>query len=178
MYLYYRHDNVGKIIYEEITADEQGKVTRQCHKPPTVTHCNGKEIWWNVPLNLPNKVEHNRPDIIVWDNVNKTCTIIEISSPLDTNVMDRTKWKKDLYMPLVAEMYRIYKHYKFEIVPIVVGGLGATPNNLLENLRSLSITGKRLKRTLRRLQKASLNRDSKNMQDLYENVNQVDTVYR
>ena len=36
MYLYYRHDNVGKIIYEEITADEQGKVTRQCRKPPTV----------------------------------------------------------------------------------------------------------------------------------------------
>ena len=80
MYLYYRHDNVGKSIYEEITADEQGKVTRQCRKPPTVTHCNGKEIWWNVPLNLPNKVEHNRPDIIVWDNVNKTCTIIEIST--------------------------------------------------------------------------------------------------
>ena len=52
-------------IYEEITADEQGKVTRQCRKPPTVTHCNGKEIWWNVPLNLPNKVEHNHPDIIV-----------------------------------------------------------------------------------------------------------------
>ena len=80
MYLYYRHDNVGKIIYEEITADEQGKVTRQCRKPPTVTHCNGKEIWWNVPLNLPNKVEHNRPEIIVWGNVNKTCTIIEIST--------------------------------------------------------------------------------------------------
>ena len=76
MYLYYRHDNVGKIIYEEITADEQGKVTRQCRKPPTVTHCNGKEIWYNVHLNLPNKVEHNWPDIIVWDNVNKTCTII------------------------------------------------------------------------------------------------------
>ena len=94
MYLYYRHDNVGKFIYEEITADEQVKVTRQCHKPPTVTHSNGKEIWWNVPLNLPNKVEHNRPDIIVWDNVNKTCTIIEISTPLDTNVTNRTKWKK------------------------------------------------------------------------------------
>ena len=147
MYLYYRHDNVGKIIYEEITADEQGKVTRQCRKPPTVTHCNGKEIWWNVPLNLPNKVEHNLPDIIEWDNVNKTCTIVEISTPLDTNVTDRTKWKKDLYMPLVAEMSRIYKHYKFEIVPIVVGALGAIPNSLLENLRSLSITGKRLKRT-------------------------------
>ena len=28
MYPYYRHDNVEKIIYEEITADEQGKVTR------------------------------------------------------------------------------------------------------------------------------------------------------
>ena len=145
MYLYYRHDNVGKIIYEEITADEQGKVTRQCRKPPTVTHCNGKEIWWNVPLNLPNKVEHNRPDIIEWDNVNKTCTILEISTPLDTNVTDRTKWKKDLYMPLVAEMSRIYKQYKFKIVPIVVGALGAIPNSLLENLRSLSITGKRLK---------------------------------
>ena len=79
-----------------------------------------------------------------------------MSTPLDTNVTDRTKWKKDLYMPLVAEMSRIYKHYKFEIVPIVVGALGAIPNNLLENLRSLSITGKRLKRTLRRLQKASL----------------------
>ena len=156
MYLYYRHDNVGRIIYEEITADKQGKVTRQYRKPPAVTHCDGKEIWWNVPLNLPNKVEHNCPDIIVWDNVNKTCTIIEISTPLDTNVTDRTKWKKDLYMPLVAEMSRIYKHYKFEIVPIVVGALETIPNNLLENLQSLSITGKRLKRTLRRLQKASL----------------------
>ena len=25
MHLYYRHDNVGKIIYEEITEDDQGK---------------------------------------------------------------------------------------------------------------------------------------------------------
>ena len=79
-------------------------------------------------------MEHNRPDIIEWDNVNKTCTIIEISTPLDMNVTDRTKWKKGLYMPLVAEMSRIYKHYKFEIVPIVVGALGAIPNSLLENL--------------------------------------------
>ena len=80
-------------------------------------------------------MEHNRPDMILWDNVNKTCTVIEISTPLDTSVTDRTKWKKDLYMPLLAEMSRIYKH-KFEIVPIVVEALGAIPNNLLENLQS------------------------------------------
>ena len=168
MYLYYRHDIVGKIIYEEITADEQGKVTRQCRKPPTVTHCNGKEIWWNVPLNLPNKAEHNCPDMILWDNVNKTCTIIEISTPPDTNVTDRTKWKKDLYMPLVAEMSRIYKHYKFEIVPIVVGALGAIPNSLLENFNWRKIKAN----TEKTAESISIsNGDSKNMQDLYENVN-------
>ena len=83
--------------------------------------------------------------MILWDNVGKKCTIIEISSPLDTNVTDRTEWKKDLYMPLVAELSRICKHYKFEIVPIVVGALGAILNNLLENLQSLNITEERSK---------------------------------
>ena len=78
--------------------------------------------------------------MILWDNVNKTCTIIEISTPLDTNVTDKTEWRKDLYMPLEAKMSRIYKHYKFEIVSIVVGALGAIPHNKLENLQSLSIT--------------------------------------
>ena len=33
-----------------------------------------------------------------------------------------------VYIPLVAELSKIYRSYKFEIVPIVVGTLGAVPD--------------------------------------------------
>ena len=63
-----------------------------------------------------------------------------------------------------------HKKYKFEIVPIVVGALGAIPNNLLENLQSQH-NWREVKANTEKIAESISNRDSENMQDFYENVN-------
>ena len=158
MYLYQRHDRVAKIVYEEIIYKDIDAENKRKHitKPPKVTKLGRKEIWWNAFINLPIKVEHNRPDITIWDHDSKVCTLVEVCAPLDTNVTIRTAWKEGLYIPLVCEMSRIYPGYRFEIVPIVIGALGAVPQSLNMSLRKLNIEEKRIRPVTRRIQKASL----------------------
>ena len=58
MYLHHRHDRVSKVIYEELVSqndNEKGKL-KHIDTLPTVTYIDGKEIWWNTPVKLPNKV--------------------------------------------------------------------------------------------------------------------------
>ena len=72
--------------------------------------------------------------------------------------------EKDLYMPLVAEMSRIYKQYKFEIVPIVVGALEAIPNNLAAGKFAKSQHNWRdIKANTEKTAESISNRNSKNM---------------
>ena len=158
IYLHHRHDRVAKVIYEELVSqndNEKGKL-KHIDTPPTVTHIDGKEIWWNTPVKLLNKVEHNRPDLIVWNTDAKLCTIVEVCIPLDTNVTLRSTWKEELYIPLISEMSRVYKNYTFEIIAIVIGVLGTVPSSLSVSIRRLKIGEKRFKPLLRRIQRAAL----------------------
>ena len=71
------------------------------------------------------KLKHNRPDIILCANEAHNCTILEITVPLDTNVTERTNYKKEIYMELVEAVRVLYPRYKYKIIPVVVGALGA-----------------------------------------------------
>ena len=117
---------------------------------------DGKEIWWNTLVKLPNKVEHNHPDLIVWNTDAKLCTLAEVCIPLDTYVTLRSTWKEELYIPLISEMSRVCKNYTFEMIPIVIGGLGTVPSSLSVSIRRLEIREKRFKPLLRRIQRAAL----------------------
>ena len=117
------------MIYQEIVNTERGNFTEYIEKPPAVTKISTKEIWWDTSINLPTKVERNKPDIVIWDIDEKKCVVVEVSAPLDTNISARTSWKENVYMPLIGEMKRIYREYKFETISIVVGALGAVTNN-------------------------------------------------
>ena len=106
--------------------------------------------------NLPMKVEHNRPDVTIWDYDSKVCTLVEVCAPLDMNVTNRTAWKEGPCIPLFCEMSRIYPEYRFEIVRTVIGALGAVPRSLNKSLKKLNIEDKRIRPVTRRIQKASL----------------------
>ena len=98
MYLHHRHDRVAKVIYEELVSQNYNEKGMLKHRvtPPSVTHIDGKEIWWNTSVKLPNKVEHSRLDLIVWNTDAKLCTSMqEVCIPLDTNVTLRSTWKEN-----------------------------------------------------------------------------------
>ena len=78
LYLNIRHNMVARIMYQEIMGHE-----KVIYKPPEVTRTANKEIWWNISMSTPEKVEHNKPDMVLWDLKNKKCIIIEVTVPLE-----------------------------------------------------------------------------------------------
>ena len=51
------------------------------------------ELWWDKKIHVTNKVEHNRPDLIIWDCKKKECKIIDFSVPL-TKMLQEKKSRK------------------------------------------------------------------------------------
>ena len=62
LYTKSRHDPVAKIIYNETINEEH---PQRIDRPPPVINTPSKEIWWNKIITTTNKIEHNRPDIVI-----------------------------------------------------------------------------------------------------------------
>ena len=78
----------------------------------------------------------NRPDILIKDLGNKKGYIIDISCPIDMNVGKKEVEKISKYGPLLVETERMWG-VKTEVIPVVVGGLGAVSKNLGDNLAKI-----------------------------------------
>ena len=105
------------------------------------------------------RVKRNQPDIVLWDHEQKpvkTCRIIEITVPIDTNLKEAYHQKEIKYIPLFAEMQRMYSDYKFSTSVITVGALRAVPKNLDLNLRKLNFEKEKIAVLIQRIQRAAL----------------------
>ena len=67
---------------------------------------------------------HNKPDIVLWKKDEKKCHVIDICVGLDVNIDKNISMKLDHYLPLTAELKRLYKDYSFTVNPIVIGATG------------------------------------------------------
>ena len=114
------------------------------------------EIWWNVSIKTSTRIKHNKPDVVLWDTTEKTCTVLEFSCPCDTNITKKVQEKSDIYGPLIRNMQMMYPAYKFKFVPIIVGALGYVPTCLKQNISELGFSKKESKELVRKLQVLSL----------------------
>ena len=123
MYLPFRHDKVAYVIFKQmLTSKRDEKVyVQEFYKNDSI------EVWWDTKIKILQKMQHNLPDITVWKFKEKLCFIIDVSIGLDVNV-DEIYELKHSYLPIAAELKRLYEHYKFEVVPIVVGATGLVTN--------------------------------------------------
>ena len=82
MYLPMRHNQVTRILYQELL---QKPITE--YRPPEVTVTDKLELWYDKEdVRTVSRVEKNRQDLILWDKEDKTCKIIEVTVPLDSNI--------------------------------------------------------------------------------------------
>ena len=58
---------------------------------------------------------------------------------LDVNIDKNIKQKLDNYLPLAAELKRIYEQYTFEILPIVIGATGLVTKRTFDVLKILGV---------------------------------------
>ena len=151
MYLPWRHNKVANIVYQTIhpKADE-----RQRQTITDVYTNNDVEIWWDMKVKTLHRLEHDRPDIVLWKKKESKCYILDICVCLDVNIDKNIKLKLDNYLPLAAELKRIYEQYTFEILPIVIGATGLVKKRTFDVLKALGV--RNVEDTILKCQKGAL----------------------
>ena len=155
MYLPVRHNEVAKAFYNEMM--KSFNYNHEPRKTPESIFKTKKiEVWWDKKIAVQPPVEHNRPDIVLWNLEKKECTVIDICVPLDVNVAREEKEKCDKYFVLTSRLQRLYPQYTYNIVPIVVGSTGFIPKSLQGHLVKCGIDKDRISPTIRQLQRKAL----------------------
>ena len=75
------------------------------------------KLLWDFKRQTDNKIEHNKPDIVVWNKIERKCLIIDVACPFDIRVKGKEKEKIENYQDLKREVKRIWKLRKVTVVP-------------------------------------------------------------
>jgi len=91
---------------------------------------------WNQAVHTDREVTANRPDIIIKNKKEKTCTLIDVAIPADRNVVQKEAEKKFKYKSLCIEIQRTWNP-KCTIVPVIIGANGIVTRSLRKNLETV-----------------------------------------
>ena len=97
---------------------------------------NNVTVLWNQAVHTDREVAANRPDIIIKNKKEKTCTLIDVAIPADRNVVQKEAEKKLKYKSLCIEIQRMW-NLKCTIIPIIIGATGIVTRSLRENLEAV-----------------------------------------
>ena len=95
-----------------------------------ITIMSQNKMLWDFKIQTDNKIEHNKPDIVVLDKIERKCLIIDVACPFDIRVKDKEKEKIENYQGLKREVKRIWKLRKVTVVPIIIGSLGTVSKDI------------------------------------------------
>ena len=133
-----RHNNICKYVHYKVLKSYNIDVGDNwyMHNPAEVVTKNKIEVIYDQTILTTRPVGANRPDILIKDLENKKAYIIDISCPIDTNVGKKENEKISKYGALSAEAERMWG-VKAQVIPVIVGGLGAVTKNLGDNLAKI-----------------------------------------
>ena len=106
------------------------------HNPADVVIKDEIEVAYDQTILTTRPVGANRLDILIKDRGSMKAYIIDISCPVDTNVSKKESEKIAKYGALRVEAERMWG-VKAEVIPVIVGGLGAVTKNLRDNLAKI-----------------------------------------
>ena len=87
-------------------------------------------------MHTDTEVTTNRPDIIIKNKKEETCTLIDVAIPADRNVLQMEAEKKLKYKSLCIEIQRMW-NLKCMIIPVKIGASGIVRRSLRKNLETV-----------------------------------------
>ena len=78
------------------------------HEPKTVTENDSVTILWYMPIHTVRTIAANRPDIVLKNKKDRTCLLIDMTIPLNTNTSVKTTEKLNKYKDLEIEVERMW----------------------------------------------------------------------
>ena len=136
-----RHDNVARIVHWTLCGRhglKRGANWYQ-HSPQGVVESDNVKMLWDFMIQCDNYVECRKPDIIVVEKEEKKCTIIDIAIPGNNRVGAKEKEKIEKYDNLKWEIKKMWSMKKVEVIPVVIGALGAVTKNFEQYIERLGI---------------------------------------
>lgn len=136
-----RHDNVAKYIHWELLGQflmERSEKWYE-HKPVGVMERNGVTVMWDFMVQCDRYIEHRKPDILIIDSLQRRGWIIDVAIPGDSRVTKKEEEKVNKYQDLRLEIVRLWKLKKVDIIPVVVGALGAVSRSIESWLEKLGV---------------------------------------
>ena len=110
------------------------------HQPNGVIESDNLKILWDFNIQCDHVIECQTPDIVVMVlKKEKECKIIDIAVPGDCRISIKETEKVEKYEELKREIRKIWAMKKVEVIPIVVGALGAVSNKLDKWIEKLGI---------------------------------------
>ena len=80
-------------------------------------------ILWHFPIRTDRKLQASRPDLVIKHKRNKTCQLIDMSVPSDSNISAKEFEKRSKYKDLEIEIAKMWK-METKTIPVIVGTLG------------------------------------------------------
>ena len=157
-YLPMRHDMVAKNLYKEIIKKNHPEVEapKEINEQEYIQKLGGNDYWWNLSINTAQKVQHNKPGLVIWNTKEKTCDIIEVSCPAEINITKKEEEKLSTYLPLIRNLQIMDPNYHYRIIPIIVGALGSILKLLHGYVCLLGFNNFESKRIISKLQPISV----------------------
>jgi hypothetical protein len=108
------------------------------HVPKSVeTSKTGKvTVLWNQQVQTDRTVTNSKQDIIIRDNENGTCMIIDVAIPGDRNVIKKEAEKILRYKDLITEIQRMW-NVKTKVTPVIIGATGTISKSFRKYLSSV-----------------------------------------
>ena len=97
-------------------------------------------VLWDFVVHTGRKIDANRPDIIIKDLKEQSCTMLAVTVPADENILLKEFEKLSKYKEFETEVTKMWK-LKTKTIPVVISALGmiqkGTQNTLMKYLESL-----------------------------------------
>jgi len=93
-------------------------------------------VSWNQAVHTNREVTASRPEILIKNKKEKTCKLIDVAIPADSNVMQKGAEKKLKYKRLCIEIQRMW-NLKCTIIPVIIGATGIVTRSLRKNLEAV-----------------------------------------
>ena len=80
-------------------------------------------VLWNQQVQTDRTILSNKPDIIIRDNEQGTCMLIDVAISRDRNVIKKEAEKILKYKDLTVEIQRMW-NVKTKVMPVIIGATG------------------------------------------------------
>ena len=136
-----RHNNVCQYIHWRLCKKFDLEATKNWyeHKPKGCVENEKVKLLWDFVIQCDRDIIARNPDIILIDKENKLTKIIDVAIPGDARVVEKEREKIDKYRPLRDEIARLWSMRKVEIIPVVVGALGAVSKQFEAYVEAIGI---------------------------------------